>query len=200
MKTSAIGPAGLALAAILTFSSTGCRVTHYNVTTPRVEAEEDAVCKSTCDRLLERHALSSGSAKACLSACRSGAPAVAAAPDDEARAPDDEARAPGRDARAHGKGRPPAADSAAGDDGAPAAGAQETEAPRASPAAQPAEEPCPCAQSPRPARAHASSGGTTDDGARAGRAARREAPARAPACQTDWDCPEDMACDAGTCH
>ena len=160
MKTPVLVPAGLVLAAVLSFSSTGCRITHYNVGAPRTGAAEEATCKTTCDRLIEQQAISSDAVKVCLSACRSEATAAA-----------------------------PVAD-------APVTPATPvTPVTPAATARQPVEE-SPCAR-----REDASPCRKDDRAARGHRRKQPPAPppAAAPDCQTDWDCPEDMACDSGAC-
>lgn len=87
MKTSVIASASLVLGAALALSATGCKRTHYHVTTAAaVDPGADLRCAATCDRLVAERAIPQSAAKECQSACLSPAPkSPAPRPCEEAR-------------------------------------------------------------------------------------------------------------------
>lgn len=154
MKTSTIATlAGLLLTSALGLAATGCKVTHYGTRGGALEPGDQALCRATCDRLIEDQTLPPGSLTACQSRCQ---PQVRALPPKivAARAPDSTCQS------------------------IEEACSRDTCGPRG-------DAPCACKKSDRRPRG------------------RAESPAPAPAppeCQVDWDCPQDMACDAGSCR
>jgi len=70
MKTSAIALAGLVLAAALSFSATGCKINHYGARGGAMEPGDQALCKATCDHMVEDQAIPSSALKACQSRCQ----------------------------------------------------------------------------------------------------------------------------------
>jgi hypothetical protein len=70
MKTSAIVLAGLAAAATLGFSTTGCKTTYYSSRGGVVEPGSEALCRATCDRMIEDRTIPSSALKACQSTCQ----------------------------------------------------------------------------------------------------------------------------------
>lgn len=179
MKTRAIALSGLVLTLVLGLSSTGCRITHYGPPAGALTPPEEAVCRATCDQMIERQAISLDEAKACLASCRTPASAKAAkATPVIASAEEDN-----REARATALSQ-----------------GEESDCPDGS-----AEEPCRSARGPS---CGCGKGQRAVDGhcrKRASAPPRAPEPPAAPrkqdtGCQGDWECPEDTSCDSGVCR
>lgn len=66
MKTQRMALSGLLITALF---GAGCRITHYGPPEGKLAPNEEAVCRATCERLIEEQALSLDGAKSCLSSC-----------------------------------------------------------------------------------------------------------------------------------
>ncbi len=176
MKRSVIALSGLAFVFVLGFSTAGCRVTHYGVPAGSVAPAEEAICRATCDRLIEQQAISLNGAKVCLASCTST-----------------------RAARPVGGGV--AANVAANSANAAAAAAGSTaEAP------EPKAEKATAGKATARKRREQNTCVDKDDNRRASAPMTAPKPpvptTESPAaeCAADWDCPEDTACDDGFCR
>lgn len=176
MKTSVIASSGLAVAVLLGLSTAGCKITRYGDPTGKLAPNEEAVCRATCEHLIERQAISLDDAKECLASCGAHPSAKAAK------------KAPEK-ASAEAESRPETASAEV--ESRPEAASVELESRPETATVVVVDARCRKTPAPRSAKPPA--------------APRPPTPPAAPAstdaeCQSDSDCPDDTSCKHGVCR